>query len=72
MAGLTNMPSVWGDLNLPGNNQSNLAGSNQQTLTEQQELERKKKIMSAGSASQFLSATQLVMGSKTGLSGSVM
>jgi len=72
VAALTNMPSVWGDLNLPGNNAGGLPGANQQTLTDEQEMARKKKILAASTQNQFLSATQLVMGSKTGPSSTVM
>ncbi len=69
MAGLTNMPSVWGDLQLPGAD----AISNQELLSEQQKLARKKKIMAAGNMQQnFLTATQQLIGNRTPGSGTQM
>jgi hypothetical protein len=60
MAGLTNMPSVWGDLQLPGVGN---AASNQEMLSEQEKIARKKKIMSAGNiGNNMQSATQLMFG----------
>ena len=68
VAGLTNMPSVWGDLQL---NEQPGTTANQDQLVEQENLARKKKIMAAGSTNQFLTATQLMFGSRTGVSGTV-
>lgn len=74
MPDLTNMPSVWGDLQLPGS--AGVPGNalqNQEILSEQMKLARKKKIMAAGGMQQdFMSATQLLTGSRTPNSGTQM
>ncbi len=67
MAGLTSIPSVWGDLQLPGVGN---AASNQEMLSEQEKLMRKKKLMAAGqTGNQMLSATQQMFGNQTPGSG---
>lgn len=65
---LTNMPSVWGDLGLNGQSP---AQQNADLLSEQEKLARKKKIMAAGS-SPLASAAQMLLGSRTGNSNTVM
>lgn len=61
MPGLTNMPSVWGDLQMNAG-----AEQNQEQLGAQGDLLKKKKIMSAGQmGDQMLTAVQQLFGSKT-------
>lgn len=54
------MSSVWDTLNLAG---QNLAGANQQALSQAEQLARKKKLMSAGTADDFQNATSFIYGS---------
>lgn len=65
---LTNMPSVWADLGLSGMSPMQ---NNADILSEQEKLARRKKIMAAGST-QFASAAQMLLGSRTGNSNTVM
>lgn len=54
------MSSVWDTLNLAG---QNLAGANQQALSEAERLQKKKKLMSAGTADDFQNAVSTIFGS---------
>jgi ABC-type cobalamin transport system ATPase subunit len=60
---LTGVPSAWGDLNL--------AGQNMNQLSEQEQLQRKKKLLSAGQSDSFQTATQFLFGNRLNQSGSV-
>ena len=55
-------PSIWGDLNL-GN-------ENQNQLSEQEQLQRKKKLLSGGRSNDFQTATSMLFGSRMQNSGS--
>lgn len=65
---LTNMPSVWGDLGLNGQMNS---VQNADLLSDQEKLLRKKKLMAAG-GTPMMSASQMLLGSRTGNSNTVM
>lgn len=60
---LTGVPSVFGDLNL--------AGENLNALSEQEKLARKKKMLAAGQSDDFQSATQMLFGPRFSASGSM-
>lgn len=62
------MPSVWGDLGLSG--QSPMQ-QNAELLSEQEKLQRKKKLLAAGQ-NPMASAAQLLLGSRTGVSATVV
>lgn len=59
---LTGVPSAWGDLNL--------AGQNLNQLSEQEMLQRKKKILAAGQSNDFQSATSFLFGNRMTQAGS--
>lgn len=61
--GMFGMPSVWGDLNL--------AGQNANQLSDQEQLQKKKKLMSAGRSNDFQSATSMLFGSRMQNTGSL-
>jgi len=62
---LTGVPSVWGDLNL--------AGDNMNALSDEERLARKKKLMAAGQSNDFQTATQFLFGARqNSASGSQM
>lgn len=54
------MSSVWDTLNLAG---QNLAGANQQSLSQAEQLARRKKLMGAGMADDFQNATSFIYSS---------
>jgi hypothetical protein len=56
-------PSIWGDLNL--------GGQNQNQLSEQEQLQRKKKVLSAGRSNEFQSATSMLFGNRQQNTGSM-
>ncbi len=55
-------PSAWGDLNL--------AGSNMNQLSEEEKLQKKKKLLAAGQSNSFETATQQLFGNRMAQSGS--
>jgi hypothetical protein len=59
---LTGVPSVFGDLNL--------AGQNMNQLSEEEMLQRKKKMLAAGQSNDFQTATQFLFGPRMTQSGS--
>lgn len=61
LTGVPSIPSVSGDLNL--------AGSTLGNLSEEEQLKRKKKLMSAGQSSEFQSAASVLFGNRLGPSG---
>lgn len=60
---LTGVPSVYGDLNL--------AGQNLNQLSDEEMLNRKKKILSASRTDSFQTATQFLFGNRMTQSGSM-
>jgi hypothetical protein len=64
MQNLTGVPSVWGDLNL--------AGQTMNQLSEQELLQRKKKIMAGAQSNDFQSATQFLFGNRLNAAGNPM
>jgi ABC-type cobalamin transport system ATPase subunit len=59
---LTGVPSVFGDLNL--------AGQNMNQLSEQEALAKKKKLLAGGQSNDFQTATQQLFGNRMTQSGS--
>lgn len=64
MQNLTGVPSVWGDLNL--------AGQNMNQLSEQEMLARKKKLLAGAQSNDFQNATQFLFGSRLNTAGNPM
>ena len=58
---LTGMENLWGDMNL--------AGQNMGSLSEEERLARKKKLMAAGNASDFQSAMSVMFGNRLNSGG---
>lgn len=60
---LTGVPAVFGDLNL--------AGQNMNQLNDQEQMQRKKKLLAAGMNNDFQSATEFLFGNRYSQSGSL-
>lgn len=61
MKNLTGVPGAWGDLGL--------AGQNMNQLSEEEMLQRKKKILAGGQSNDFQTATQFLFGNRMTQSG---
>lgn len=61
MQNLTGVPSIWGDLNL--------AGQNMAQLSEAEQLNRKKKLLSAGNSNSFTDAISQMFGNRLSAAG---
>jgi len=63
-ANLTGVQSIWGDMNL--------GSSTQQSLSEAEQLARKKKMMAAGTSNEMQTATQFMFGNRLNTAGNPM